>query len=400
MSTWRSFRTGYVQVAIILLTTTILFLLVNGIAFLLLNDEQPDHNPVVDRYGNRIYDAYPGWERSAVDSLLNQSYPKPSFIYEAYSQFREIPRQGKYVNVVKHGFRVNRPQGPWPIDSAGFNIFVFGGSTTFGYGVPDSSTIPARLQAHLGRRLQGRITRVYNFGRGYHFSFQERVVFESLLRQGHHPDLAIFIDGANDFALWKHTQGQPRFTPTLRGFFSQIGRRKALWAIDLPVMHYLRQREHNAQTTVAISEFQVPDTDWQEMIAHYQRNRRMTEAVARAFGIDILFVWQPISSYRYDYKQYHPLGNTITESSETYGELVAGIAARPNDLYMLNLAGIQEEEHQNLYVDMVHYNPYFNDRIAARIAERVQQLLATAPASPVQQAPHIPPLTTTPVQTR
>lgn len=132
----------------------------------------------------------------------------------------------------------------------------------------------------------------------------------------------------------------------------------------MPVMHYLRQRERSALSVAAIPTFQSDNVDWQEMMAHYQRNRRMTEAIAEA----------------------------IAEAFD--------IADQPDDPHMLNLAGMQEEEHQNLYVDAVHYNPYFNDRIAARIAERVHQLLAFPATTPTGRTPRLTPSPTHPVQTR
>src|SRR6185369_12207002 len=101
------------------------------------------------------------------------------------------------VTVDPAGFRAGRDQRPWPPDPARFNVFVFGGSTTFGYGVADGDTIASQLQPLLARH--GRDVAVYNFGRGYYYSTQERILYEQLLAGGFVPALAVFIDGLNDF---------------------------------------------------------------------------------------------------------------------------------------------------------------------------------------------------------
>src|SRR6185503_15185425 len=103
--------------------------------------------------------------------------------YEAFTQFCERPFHGRFVNVSENGFRVSAQQGPWPPDADNFNIFLFGGSTTFGYGLPDSQTVASYLQDDLAARSSPHV-RVYNFGRGSYVSEQERVLFEELLLAG------------------------------------------------------------------------------------------------------------------------------------------------------------------------------------------------------------------------
>ena len=73
---------------------------------------------------------------------------------------------------MKWAFAIGRNQGPWPPDDHDYNMFVFGGSTTFGYGVPDEQTIASHLQEVLSHQT-AREVRVYNFGRGMYRSSQE-----------------------------------------------------------------------------------------------------------------------------------------------------------------------------------------------------------------------------------
>src|SRR5205085_2675003 len=105
-----------------------------------------------------------------------------------------------YVNVDPGGFRWSGDQGPWPPDPKNFNIFFFGGSTGFGYGVRDAETVASQLAAFLNQtKAVSRPIKIYNFGRAGYYSTPERMLFERLLLEGHRPQLAVFMDGLNEF---------------------------------------------------------------------------------------------------------------------------------------------------------------------------------------------------------
>src|SRR5260370_18598918 len=77
-------------------------------------------------------------------------------------------------------------------------IWTFGGSTMFGWGVPDNETIVSYLSAILSRDLPNRAVTVTNHGHSYYFSSQELLLFQILLRHGDRCDVAVFLDGLND----------------------------------------------------------------------------------------------------------------------------------------------------------------------------------------------------------
>src|SRR5712692_8851921 len=66
-------------------------------------------------------------------------------------------------------------------------------------------------------RRPGVAVRVYKFGAGYYFSTGERVQFEQLLLAGSVPDVAVFVDGLNDFF---QPDGVPALTARLAGFLA------------------------------------------------------------------------------------------------------------------------------------------------------------------------------------
>src|SRR6516165_10527591 len=164
----------YVTTAIVVFSLLVIAVALNimaiGVSF--VRASLRTANPVAQRYGDeRLAKVYPGKTPQEINDLLSETWSRP-FIYETFTQFAERPFRGRYVNVDAAGFRFSAGQGPWPPDPRALNVFVFGGSGTFGYGVADSETIPSRLQEEL-RRRNGQPITIYNFGRGSYYSTQE-----------------------------------------------------------------------------------------------------------------------------------------------------------------------------------------------------------------------------------
>jgi len=166
---------GYRAAAIVLLNTLIGFVLLNAVFFVassaLEYGRRRQHpgrtSPVCPFYGDTLAGMYPGYSRADIDEILDETWSRP-VLYEPYVQFTERPFSGKYVNVTGDGYRRTTNQGPWPPHRENINVFLFGGSTVFNYGVADADTIASFLQEQLDG-LAGRPVRVYNFGRGSYY---------------------------------------------------------------------------------------------------------------------------------------------------------------------------------------------------------------------------------------
>lgn len=184
--------------------------------------------------------AYPGYSLREINKILDETWSRP-LVYDPFTQFKEDAFQGEYVRVYAQGFRHTAGQGAWPPEQDKLNVFLLGGSTTFGYGVTDHETIASYLQPLLSEKT-GREVRVYNFGRGYYYSRQELILLEQLLLQGFRPDIAIFIDGINEF---HPLNKKPFFSEQLRRFMSkEVGIRKTHCFIQavrkLPVLRLIQ----------------------------------------------------------------------------------------------------------------------------------------------------------------
>lgn len=322
--------------------------------------------------------AYPGLDPEMVDSMLVETRSRP-LLCASFTHYMESPHRGPYVNVDEAGFRWNAGRPPWPPDENALNVFVIGASTTFGYGVRDHETIPAYLQDELSRRLGGSPVHVYNFGQADFYSSQEQVLFLNLLRAGHRPDAVVFIDGYSEFF---HVTDEPRHR--------HVCGRAQPRRFDLALLRLGRALGQGlAPGPVASAQEHVESTP--EILAavtqRYARNRRVGRAVAGEFGVEPLFVWQPVSVYRYDL-DYHVFASALAGDPELFDALRPGYERMSAEKQVwqgwndfLYLADMQEGRKESLYVDRVHYTPAFHAEIAARIAEALIGRLGRASAS-------------------
>jgi len=359
-------------------------------------------NPVKERFGEqlttgRLLKVYPGMSEPQLNDLLNETWNRP-FIYEPFTGFTEAVHEGEYVNVAENGYRVGTDQGPWPPQKQQqLVIFLFGGSTTFSYGVPDNLALGSRLQDAL-RTTLGRPVAVYNFGRGYYYSTQERILFEQLVSAGHVPDVAIFVDGINDFY---HTQIDLSFKPTglISGADEQgLGRLTGKIITSLAIAGFARAirtwlRGLVSKPTadpVTLGKDQTPPDESKLVMAtieRYFRNKAMIEGVSAATGVRPVFVWQPVPLYKYDLK-YHLFAKDLywphLFSREGYPIMKDAVEER-KPKRLIWCADIQNEIREPLYVDPMHYSPKMIGMVADCIANGIESALRpNTPQAPGQ----------------
>ncbi len=336
---------------------------------------------------DKLTAVYPGVDELTISELLNETWSRP-YSYEPYTQFSESAFTGRYVNVSPHGFRLTRDQGPWPPDDEHLTIFIFGGSTTFGYGLPDNQTVASYLQQALSKTKDSAF--VYNFGRGHYFSTQERMLFEQLLADGFRPDIAIFVDGLNDFS---HPRGEPHFTRQLEDFFTKPGGLSRSLA-SLPVARLadsfrilarrraLRGRQVNER--LLEDEAYIDAALIASVNNRYLHNKSVVEATTAGRGVETLFVWQPVPTYNYDIEHHlfrdalSPRHMHTRAGYRSMKELVARDQLGKNFLWCADLQmGIEEP----LYVDAVHYGRDLTRRLATAIAEEMvrRNMIRTTP---------------------
>jgi hypothetical protein len=392
---WRKLKHWYTLGALALVNGVLLFVIVNLILYAIIYVRHPANSPApvdedgsaksqtpLEEYGiDKLRNAYPGWSEADVKSLTSENYRDSRFEYEPFTGFKQRPFRGRFVNVDPAGFRFSKDQASWPPRPDAVNVFVFGGSTTYGFGLPDDETIPSYLQQCASANHSGEFVSVYNFGREGYYSSQEVILFQQLLNAGFVPQVAVFIDGLNDF--WA-TAG-PLYTGRLRDFFD--GRQDHNPLQDLPIVraaHWMSARWSQPQTQTPVTNADqnrwtnpqpqrpIRDTDpglLESIADRWLANKKMIEAIAKDFGVQTIFVWQPVPAYKYD-TRYDPFfhsypvytrcrhGYALMDRLRAEGKLGADV---------LWLADLQQDKQENLYVDTAHYNAAFSKEIATQI---------------------------------
>jgi hypothetical protein len=344
-------------------------------------------NVIFRKYPNiakQIVKLYPSMSEDDISRLLHETWSR-HLVLKSIVGFGEAPFHGKFVNVTEEGFRLGKDQGPWPPvqNDRNFIVFLFGGSTTFGYGVTDAQALGSQLQPLLAQKLERPVS-VYNFGQAAFGSTQERLLLEKLVLAGRKPDMAIFVDGLNEF---KFTWGDEEFewtTDMAKGSSPHTGPPTwRSWLSDgidvLPMTRLVngvrtrigpRRKSRDASSNQKYND----DASLLKVIARYYLNTQIAEAEGKQLRIRMLFVWQPVPLYEYDLK-YHPfIQNGFGDYAYTKRGYVLMADAvqkkRPDDF--LWCADMQKDLHEPLYVDAVHYSPKMTGMFAGCIADGVK----------------------------
>jgi lysophospholipase L1-like esterase len=123
------------------------------------------------------------------------------FDYIPFLVWGERPWHSEYINVdesvIGNLRRTENPARPACSQTERKVIWMFGGSTLFGLGVPDMATIPSYLSQDLNSTSATCFV-ISNFGVEGYLTNQELIQLVELLKKGQRPDLAIFYDGVND----------------------------------------------------------------------------------------------------------------------------------------------------------------------------------------------------------
>ncbi len=362
---------GYKAVALIVLNTLVLFVLLNLVCWAGLKIHRPapedgGFRKVPDSLNSELYP-------SLSESQLKQHFSelkKLRYVFEPFTHFRNKDCSGQYVNI-RNGVR-HLEEGSWPPRKDEITVFVFGGSTTFGC-TPDPGTIPAYLQGFL-REFRRDVT-VYNFGRIYYYSTQERVLFEQLLMAGIVPRVAVFIDGLNDF---NHTGME---VPQLERF-KQVFEGSPRWP-SIPVVKAVRALM--GQDRAPQDTFDQSPEALKSVIDRYLANKRLIEAAAGAYGVTPVFVWQPVPTYKMESPHYpfrqEDIGRAIC-SKMGYPMMEETVARTDMGGSFLWLADLQLGHKEPIYVDQVHYSQPFSRVIAAAISKFLIERKVVPPGKP------------------
>jgi len=297
--------------------------------------------------------------------------------FRPFALWQSGPSTGRYVNVGPDLLRRTPGSrcGPGSI-----RVFVFGGSTVWGWGSPDSGTIPARLQAALEARHANAC--VVNYGQLGYVTTQELIVLQQQLQTGNVPDVAIFYDGFNDCL-----PAQMGFGPGGHWNLDDIERRLTSVSSPNPIGQLLR-----ASSTARLLErlrkrqaaAKPPSETWTPPVARlgadsvealaaatasvYLANSRAVAALARGFGFDYAVFFQPWISTTRDPGRFGPLRGTVMVDGGMCLKYYDRVRAHAREAGVHDLTGVFDTTAANVYIDRVHLTPDGNDQVARLIS--------------------------------
>jgi lysophospholipase L1-like esterase len=394
-------RTGaaYRGAALVLLNSLVLFVALELGASVILHTiapstavEQPaerDPDAIPDPT-SPYYDETPWAERYWAEMKALKSW------YHPYVLWRRAPYAGQLVKISATGLRETPGSRCGP---GAFRVFTFGGSTMWGYGVPDWGTIPAYLQGELQHRL-GRDVCVVNFGELGFNSTQSVITLMRRLQCGDVPDLVIFYDGVNDIS-YPFIFGIPGIHRSVERVAARLddgAREEGVgWIRSLGIVRLAQVLVGEEQPAPPPSRYpyrhaDMPDGLDEGIAATYLNNHSMVRALATRYGFAQAFFWQPyltMGRKPLAAAERRMAGDPFeAESPEdasrraasrrlfesVYARIEAAASEHPDLFY---LAGVFDTVPSLLYTDSHHLTHEGNHIIARRMLEQLRDQIAT-----------------------
>ena len=212
--------------------------------------------------------------------------------FEPYYHWKQFEYAGKYINIDAKGVRKTVKD---PNLKGRKKIFMFGGSTLWGHGSPDESTIPSIVQSYLGDTYD-----VYNYGEDGFVSTQELNYLLYQLSLGNIPDVVIFYDGANDGYAGAYSPAIPRDPQNLRmdylnrsenGFVQLITRSN----YDKFAKYIVRKVHGGYSGSDEWDKKIKPDIriNAGNVVQMYEAHIKQVQALAKEYKFMVFFFWQP-----------------------------------------------------------------------------------------------------------
>jgi lysophospholipase L1-like esterase len=311
--------------------------------------------------------------------------------YEPFRIWGVAPWNGKYINTD------SSPNGTWrrtinPSNNAcekqNVEVWMFGGSTLYGTGVPDWATIPSYLSRDLKSAKTGCVL-VRNFGVEGYVTNQELILLMEQLKAGGRPGIVIFYDGVNDSYAGAVSPGVPTAHMSLSNIKARLEGTLA-GRLDFLRSSYTLQlataalnsshRSSAAGSAVDDTESKVAAT-----LDNYELNLQIATILGKAYGFRVLCFWQP--AFVHGHKPLLPFemtvaGNQAAKNSFNILTKVYQHAQRraATDHAFVFLGDVFDSVKEPVYIDKwMHLAPLGNELVARSIAEYVEASLDDRP---------------------
>ncbi len=304
--------------------------------------------------------------------------------WKPYVHWRRAPYTNGYFNIDEQGLRQTWTAHlgePLPL------VFVMGGSTVWGSGVSDDDTLPSKLAQVLSQ--QGRDVRVLNFGESGWVFTQSLIALMRELQRGNVPDVVVFYDGINDVtaALQEHAAGTPQNESQRRLEFNMThGSGVRMLVAILDELEGVRKLVHALNGAPAPD---YPDTLPADIVSVYEANIRIAKALAKEWGFDVLFYWQPIVFTKRSLTEHESRaqGFILTAHRDLHlaanGEIATSTMLRETPEFR-DISDILDDIKAPLYFDFCHLSPEGNAVIAETMMPDLMAVLNKRAGNPAE----------------
>ena len=322
-----------------------------------------------------------------VNTLADEWKPSNLFSYEAYVGWERKPFHGQTINIDARGIRKSDPShcSDRRTDDVAV-IWMFGGSTIWGAGVPDWLTIPSLLAARYEK--DGHPVCVLNFGEKAWVNTQEMVKLTlELKRTTRKPDMVIFYDGPADVYETYQSgraglhQNFDDTRQTLEGRASSgSGNFRYLLESNVGKV-FLQQLLHDRMGTRASAK--NADAMARATVQCYLDNVRLIQALGREYEFEPMFFWEPALSTGNKHLTSEEEAAKAASRKQTPGleevdqaayALVKAQAQPP----VFPIADALDSATDTVYFDEAHVSAEGNHLVADRMYETIQRMKVSA----------------------
>jgi lysophospholipase L1-like esterase len=258
-------------------------------------------------------------------------------------------------------------------------VWIFGGSTVYGTGVPDWATLPSYLSRDLNAASSDCVL-VSNFGVEGYVSNQEVILLMEQLKAGGHPDIVIIYDGLNDAGAAGPASGPPhphfsfdmikrRVEGSISGCFDFI-RESYTLRLAGTIRGFLF-RGHPSRSVL-----DELHTKGVAALDNYEANLNVAKALGKAYNFQIYCFWQP--SLYYGQKPLVPFEKQMPEiaTRDTWSLITTAVyqeaATRASTGQFIFLGGLFDSVPEPIFIDEGHLGPRGNELAAQAVAKYIE----------------------------
>jgi hypothetical protein len=313
-----------------------------------------------------------------VNALADEWKPSNRFDYQAYVIWERHPFEGKTINVEGDGLRHTYHSR---CDPDAYTIWMFGGSTTWGAGVPDWLTVPSFLAEQYEQ--SGDNVCIRNYGEKAWVNTQELIkLILELKRGGRKPDLVIFYDGPAD-VYEVYQSGRPgvhqnfdEIKHLYEGHASE-GRGGFHYLLNTNAAELFLEHRHRNQMEKRAATIDA-DLIARGAVRCYLDNLNFVEALAREYKFDYVFVWEPTifnsnKSLSSDEQNTLAAANLRSPGLENADRSARQLVRASPSTHLIDVADVFDKISDTVYFDQAHVSAEGNRLVAIRIYQILQR---------------------------